>query len=67
MGKPASWPPPDEAARFARHIAALVQDAPLRTAMGQAARARALTFSWDETLARMLGYYRALLPGTASP
>jgi len=59
--------PPDEAARFARHIAALVQDAPLRTAMGQAARARALTFSWDETLARMLGYYRALLPGTASP
>jgi glycosyltransferase involved in cell wall biosynthesis len=59
--------PPDDAARFARHITALVQDESLRTAMGQAARARALTFSWDETLARMLGYYRALLPGTASP
>ena len=32
----------------------------LRTRMGEAARARAQTFSWDETLGRMLGYYRAL-------
>ncbi|MBA2589988.1 MAG: glycosyltransferase, partial [Alphaproteobacteria bacterium] len=58
--------PPDDAAAFARHITTLIQDAGLRHRMGQAARARALTFSWDETLARMLGYYRALLAGTAS-
>jgi len=31
---------------------------------GEAARARALGFSWEETLAKMLGYYRALLAGT---
>jgi hypothetical protein len=29
--------------------------------MGQAGRERALTFGWDETLGRMLGYYRAVL------
>lgn len=58
--------PADDAAGFARHITTLAQDAGLRSRMGQAARARALTFSWDGTLARMLGYYRALL-GTASP
>jgi hypothetical protein len=28
--------------------------------MGAAARARALNFSWDETMARLLGYYRGL-------
>jgi phosphatidylinositol alpha 1,6-mannosyltransferase len=56
--------PADDADGFARHITALAQDAGLRRQMGQAARARSLTFSWDETLARMLGYYRALLPGT---
>ena len=56
--------PADDADGFARHITALAQDAALRQRMGQAARARSLTFSWDETLARMLGYYRALLAGT---
>ncbi len=54
----------DDAIGFARHVTALVQDNELRGRMGQAARARALRFSWDETLARMLGYYRALLAGT---
>jgi phosphatidylinositol alpha 1,6-mannosyltransferase len=58
--------PADDAQGFARHITALAQDTGLRRRLGQAARARALTFSWDETLARMLGYYRALLPGTGS-
>jgi phosphatidylinositol alpha 1,6-mannosyltransferase len=58
--------PADDAQGFARHITALAQDTALRRRLGQAARARALTFSWDETLARMLGYYRALLPGTGS-
>jgi phosphatidylinositol alpha 1,6-mannosyltransferase len=59
--------PANDPASFARHITALIQDAGLRQRMGQAARARALSFSWDETLARMLGYYRALLDRTASP
>jgi len=56
--------PADDAEGFARHITALAQDGDLRRRMGLAARARSLTFSWDETLARMLGYYRALLAGT---
>ena len=45
---------------FARHLSRLAGDATLRVHMGQAARARALTYSWPETLGRMLGYYRAL-------
>ncbi|HEU0095071.1 MAG TPA: glycosyltransferase family 1 protein [Rhizomicrobium sp.] len=50
---------------FAHHITALAADPALRSTMGRAGRARALTFSWDETLARMLGYYRALVGGAA--
>ena len=57
----------DDAQGFVRHITALAQNAGLRQRMGQAARVRALGFSWDETLARMLGYYRALLVGTRAP
>ena len=53
----------DDAKAFARHLTVLAQDSALRRRMGDAARARALTFSWEETLARMLGYYRALLSG----
>ena len=56
--------PADDAEAFARHITQLAQEAGLRRRMGQSARARSLTYSWDETLARMLGYYRALLAGT---
>jgi phosphatidylinositol alpha 1,6-mannosyltransferase len=59
--------PADDAEAFARHITLLAQDGALRLRMGAAARARSLTFSWDETLARMLGYYRALLPGNLTP
>ncbi len=51
----------DDAEGFARHIANLAADSGLRRQMGEAARARSLNFSWEETLARMLGYYRALL------
>jgi phosphatidylinositol alpha 1,6-mannosyltransferase len=54
--------PADDADGFAAHITALAQDRALRQRMGAAARARALSFSWEETMARMLGYYRAL-PG----
>jgi glycosyltransferase involved in cell wall biosynthesis len=53
--------PADDAHAFAMHISNLAGDQPLRLRMGEAARNRALTFSWDETMARMLGYYRALL------
>jgi len=56
--------PADDADGFARHIATLAGDRTLRRRMGEAARARALGFSWEETLAKMLGYYRALLAGT---
>jgi glycosyltransferase involved in cell wall biosynthesis len=58
--------PADNAGGFARQLTLLAQDEVLRRRMGEAARARALTYSWEETLARMLGYYRALLAGTAS-
>jgi glycosyltransferase involved in cell wall biosynthesis len=56
----------DNAEEFVRHITTLASDPALRAAMGLAGRARALTFSWDETLARMLGYYRAAVGGAAS-
>ena len=57
--------PADDAAAFAGFMAALVNDTGLRQRMGMAARARALTFSWDETMSRLLGYYREL-PGVQS-
>jgi phosphatidylinositol alpha 1,6-mannosyltransferase len=50
-----------DADAFARHLTRLAQDQTLRARMANAARARALTFSWPETLGRMLGYYRALV------
>jgi len=53
----------DDADGFAAHLTRLLQDEALRRRMGQAARALALTFSWDETMGRMLGYYRALADG----
>jgi glycosyltransferase involved in cell wall biosynthesis len=56
--------PADDVQGFAGHITRLATDPGLRAALGHAARARALSFSWEETLARMLGYYRALLAGT---
>jgi glycosyltransferase involved in cell wall biosynthesis len=58
--------PANDAGGFARQLTLLAQDQALRRRMGEAARVRALTYSWEETLARMLGYYRALLAGTAS-
>lgn len=58
--------PADDAAAFAAQITALATDPALRQRMGTAARARARTFSWEETMARMLGYYRALLGAPTS-
>ncbi|HEX4273164.1 MAG TPA: glycosyltransferase family 1 protein [Rhizomicrobium sp.] len=60
-GKTGFLAPADDAGAFATHITTLAQDDALRRQMGAAARARALTFSWEETMARLLGYYRALL------
>ena len=58
--------PADDAKAFARHIVTLAGDRDLRRSMGEAARGRALTFGWDETMARLLGYYESLL-GRATP
>lgn len=58
--------PADDAGQFAARLTQLATDTALRQRMGAAGRARALTFSWDETLARMLGYYRAVLEASKS-
>jgi glycosyltransferase involved in cell wall biosynthesis len=47
-------------------VAALVTDAAMRERMGRAGRARSLAFSWDESMAMILGYYASLL-GSARP
>lgn len=51
----------DSANGFAHAVNRLADNPDLRRRMGQAGRQRALTFGWDETLGRMLGYYRAVL------
>lgn len=50
---------------YAARLQSLVQDTSSRARMGAAGRARALGFSWDEMMGRMLGYYRAIV-GTPS-
>lgn len=67
MGETGYLAPADDPDGFARHITALAGDRALRRRMGEAARNRSLGFSWEETLAKMLGYYRALLAGTSYP
>ena len=57
----------DDADGFARAANRLADDQTLRKRMGEAGRARALTFSWEETLGRMLGYYRAVLGQDKTP
>ena len=51
---------PSDAEAFADHIAALSADPALRAKMGVAARARSLSFSWDEANAGLLARYRAV-------
>lgn len=51
----------DNADGFARAVNRLAENPMLRQRMGEVGRSRALTFGWDETLARMLGYYSAIL------
>jgi len=57
---------PGRAQEFADHIAMLARDPQLRRQMGAAARERSLGFSWDETMARIHGYYKSLLAETAA-
>jgi glycosyltransferase involved in cell wall biosynthesis len=56
--------PPGDAEAFFRPVARLAGDARLRGAMGAAARARSLAFSWDVELSGLLARYEAL---TAAP
>jgi glycosyltransferase involved in cell wall biosynthesis len=51
---------------FADRIATLARDRELRARLGTAARQRSLGFNWDESMARILSYYRSLLAGTPS-
>jgi phosphatidylinositol alpha 1,6-mannosyltransferase len=51
---------PRNADAFAARLAGLAEDAALRQRMGAAARERSLGFEWDESMARILGYYRAI-------
>lgn len=46
---------------FAERLATLAANPILRGQMSEAARRRALGFSWDETMARILGYYQSLV------
>jgi len=55
---------PGYAEEFADSIATLARDRQLRRQMGLAARERSLEFSWDGTMARIHGYYKALLAAT---
>jgi glycosyltransferase involved in cell wall biosynthesis len=55
----------DDAGTLAHHITTLAVDPALRSRMGRAALVRAQGFSWDETMARMLGYYRDMLAEAA--
>jgi glycosyltransferase involved in cell wall biosynthesis len=52
---------PGCAEEFADHIARLARDSESRRRMGLAAREHSLGFSWDEAMARMLGYYKSLV------
>ncbi|MDR3527613.1 MAG: glycosyltransferase, partial [Rhizomicrobium sp.] len=52
---------PRNSAMFAARIGEIAGDAALRARMSEAARARALSFGWDDCMGRILGYYRALV------
>ncbi|GAA0565546.1 hypothetical protein GCM10008942_12360 [Rhizomicrobium electricum] len=52
---------PRNANGFAGRLAVLARDEELRTRFSIAARERALTFSWDESMAKILDHYRAVV------
>ena len=49
--------PPRDVEQFLTCVARLVQHPELRMRMGLAARTRALTFEWEQIMARLAGYY----------
>jgi glycosyltransferase involved in cell wall biosynthesis len=57
--------PSGDVEAYVARLQSLVQDTSRRAHMGAAGRARALGFSWDEMMGRLLGYYRAIV-GTPS-
>ena len=65
-GRTGSLAKPGCAEEFADHIAALAHDPQLRRQMGADARERSLGFSWDQTMARIHGYYKSLLAETSA-
>jgi glycosyltransferase involved in cell wall biosynthesis len=52
--------PIGDVAAMTERVTGLARDAGLRARMGAAARARALSFSWDEAMGAILSRYRAL-------
>jgi len=52
---------PRHANGFAGRLAVLARDPALRARFAAAARERALTFSWDESMAKILDHYRAVV------
>jgi glycosyltransferase involved in cell wall biosynthesis len=52
---------PRNANGFAGRLAVLARDDELRARFGAAARERALTFSWDESMAKILDHYRSVV------
>lgn len=52
---------PDHPDRFADHVTALVADTGLRRRLAEAARARALTLTWDAAMASIHACYREVL------
>jgi len=59
-GKTGYLAKPRQGEDFAARIAGLAADELLRARMGAAARTRSLDFSWDDCMARILDYYRAV-------
>jgi glycosyltransferase involved in cell wall biosynthesis len=57
---------PKRSQEFVEHIQRLANDTALRDRMRLAARERSLEFSWDSAMAKLLGYYRALLAQPAA-
>ncbi len=52
---------PRDVEEFTSHVATLALDPVGRARMGEAARIRALTFSWDETMKNLLARYEAIV------
>ncbi|CAI9121264.1 glycosyltransferase family 4 protein [Brytella acorum] len=52
---------PGDVAEFAARVEQLIRNPALRTEMAATARARALMFSWDQTMSNLLDHYKALV------